>query len=160
LLKDGDGERDYGLKVGDSQKFQFGTTVEGEPAPDPPLAFPKNRLPYLDHSLPRHNVAGADGKVIEGWEGKSKGVRQILFESRQFKKGMVGKLKSVNTETKQDPQGRSLDLCGATVLRQRRDFHTEMSEMERLVTARGHVLVMSPKVSQQLVPTICAAVES
>ena len=89
LLKDGDGERDYGLKVGDSQKFQFGTTVEGEPAPDPPLAFPKNRLPYLDHSLPRHNVAGADGKVIEGWEGKSKGVRQILFESRQFKKGMV-----------------------------------------------------------------------
>jgi len=151
LIKDGDGVRDYGLNEGDTQQFQFGTGVEGEVAPDPPLTWPSTGLPYLNPSLPPHDAVDADGKVTKpGWMGKPKGVRQILFEARMLKKKMMHKLHKVDKTTKKDPSGRTLDLCASTALRQRRDFRTEMSEMERLVAARGHILVMSPKCHPEL----------
>ena len=92
------------------------------------------------------DLTDASGKVLQkGWLGKPKGVRQILFESGWYKKGMIGTITVINKQTGLDAQNRGVDLCGLTTLRARPDFKNEMSELEKIVTDRGHILVMSPK---------------
>ena len=91
-----------------------------------------------------------DSSATAGWAGKPKGIQQILFESGWLKAGMVAKIDVVDKNTKKDKAGRGLELCGLTTLRSRPDFFNEMSELEKILTERGHILVMSPKCHPEL----------
>lgn len=84
------------------------------------------------------------GKVIqkfkEGYRGKAKGMKQILFERGLWKKGMIGKV-----DKEKDPQGRGEDLSMVHVLQNCFDFATEKTAFQDMLLKRGHIPEMSPK---------------
>ena len=77
--------------------------------------------------------------IVEGWAGKPKGLRQVLWERRKWKAGMVQKIKV------DDSQQRDRSFCMQTVLHQCPDFNTEPGALHKLIHDRGHILLMSPK---------------
>eukprot|EP00732_Lithocolla_globosa_P002572 Lithocolla_globosa_v1_NODE_1727_length_2377_cov_16.907407.p2 type:complete len:243 gc:universal NODE_1727_length_2377_cov_16.907407:1199-471(-) len=79
--------------------------------------------------------------IIEGYIGKPKGKKQILWERGLWVEGMKGPVK-----------GKPLDpaLNMDEVLRSCRDFREEKSALQALVEGRGHILIMSPKCSPEL----------
>lgn len=129
------GTVDYGLKAGDTQKFEFGVG-------DPP--------PFDDQDAPRN-----DGEKIkvQGFEGKPKGVKQVLFERGWWNPDV--KMRMSMPKAKIDAKGvagalPNANTIGSDLLASLPDFRDEKSELEKLVHGRGHILTMSPKCHPEL----------
>ena len=128
---DGPQTMDYGLQVGDTQSFVYGESVAGRPTPLPPF----NKL-----DAPRVDMCDADGKVTaHGFEGKCKGIAQILFETGWWNPDvkMVSKMppKCKVTGMRRD-NGQPLppeDSIGDYLLAKRLDFVAEMSELQKVM---------------------------
>jgi hypothetical protein len=102
------------LGVGDNQQFQF---LEGDLPPfDDPLR------------LPDDTTETRRGKevTVEGYVGKPKGMKQILWERGMWERGM------------KVPEMRAL-LAG------RKDFAGEETALQKLFYDRGHLLLFTPK---------------
>jgi len=117
------------LCVGEGQLGIFGVGPEAQPpwyaddAPRHDRVVQKERLvKQPDGSRKRQLV---DVKQ-EGWEGKAKGLKQYLYE-----------------------RGLWDDKLGTKEARERlracKDFQEQMSQLESVLAARGHILLMSPK---------------
>jgi hypothetical protein len=120
---------DYGLKAGDTQVFAYGHSVAGQLAPLPPA---------FNQDAPRHDVTTTDGKIVEGFEGKPKGIAQVLFETGWYNPNvkMVAKMprKCKITGNRHD-NGQPLpadDTVGDLLLAARADFKAEMSELQKV----------------------------
>lgn len=92
----------------------------------------------------------------EGFEGKPKGAAQILFESGWWHPSgkMVGSMPRVCKVTgKRFDNGKPLPeetMVVDLVLGKRPDFLNELSELAKVIHARGHILQMSPKCHPEL----------
>jgi hypothetical protein len=127
------------LKPGDKQHFAYGITQthRGQivSQPDPPFDKP---------DAPRTNSTNAAGKVVEGFEGKAKGTKQILWETGWWRDGMVHHMSEadLNDPAKNKRQRTKHDLA-TYVLSRRPDFLEEKSDLQQLMQRRGHILMMS-----------------
>ena len=65
-------------------------------------------------------------KIVRGWVGEPKGIKQILYERGLYENGMDG-----------DTMRKTLTNCS--------DFKEEVGVIEEVLLNRGHVLIMSPK---------------
>eukprot|EP01043_Picozoa_sp_COSAG02_P043525 COSAG02_NODE_3799_length_6215_cov_11.385710_1_plen_882_part_00 len=126
---DGPQTMDYGLQVGDTQSFVYGESAAGLP-----VLPPFNKL-----DAPRVDLCDADGKVTaHGFEGKCKGIAQILFETGWWNPDvkMLSKMppKCKVTGLRRD-NGQPLppkDSIGDYLLAKRPDFAAEMSELQKV----------------------------
>ena len=132
---------DVKVAVGDTQRMSFG-------AIDPP--------PFYDCSAPRYDTKetkhehrrrqelspqaspagrsdGSEYIIREGYVGKAKGMRQVLWERGLYVSGMST---SANTDEKL-----RMDL----VLASTADFKNEKPALMHLVESRGHIILLSPK---------------
>ena len=131
---------DYGVKAGQTQTFTH-------PPGGPP---PFNKL-----DAPRHDSMNGT-KVKEGFEGKQKGVAQILFESgwwsdkekTVYKMPSLHKVTGMRKDTGAAPPDKS--RIGELILAARKDFTDELSQLAKIIHARGHVLIMSPRCHPEL----------
>ena len=105
---------DMKLKLGDVQSMTFG-------ANDPP--------PFYDWEAPAKDMGG--GKK-EGYVGKAKGMKQVLWERGWY-------IDKMSTTTK-DPKMNLGFVLGSLP-----DFFNERTALQHTVEARGHILVLSPK---------------
>lgn len=111
---------DLKLKLGDVQRMSFGPT-------DPP--------PFYDwEAPPKDKRVQRRGKLEqkEGYVGKAKGIKQVLWERGWYVDGMSATSKDVQM---------NLEL----VLGGLPDFKNERTALQHTVEKRGHILVMSPK---------------
>jgi hypothetical protein len=108
------------LKAGDTQYFHFQDAMEtGDGSPDPPPFY----RPLLS---PAEYV------------GKSKGMKQALWERGLLVDGMVEKIAEDDLER---DQSKSMQH----VLSQCEDFRKEVTALQEIFRRRGHILVMTPK---------------
>ncbi|CAM9642953.1 unnamed protein product, partial [Sphacelaria rigidula] len=111
---------DMKLKLGEVQRMSFG--------PDDPPPFYDWEAPAKDQKVRRRGKL--DKK--EGYVGKPKGSKQVLWERGWYVDGMSTKAK--------DPK-MNIDQ----VLGQLPDFKNECTALQHTVQKRGHILVLSPK---------------
>ena len=90
----------------------------------------------------------------QGFEGKPKGTKQILFETgwyrpdrdpstgRPFWTSCINPLR--------DPKKRDKSFIASLVLRNRPDFKAEKTDLEKFMLGRGHILILSPKCHPEL----------
>eukprot|EP01047_Picozoa_sp_COSAG01_P060206 COSAG01_NODE_7345_length_3242_cov_6.925867_1_plen_476_part_10 len=123
---------DYAVKAGETQQFTYGVSTPEHPVLPP--AVPKSA-----QGAPRHDIVdGATGKTIRGFEGKPKGIAQILFETGWWNPNdkMVGsmprlhKLTGKRYDNGKDPP--TEDMVGELVLAARADFLQELSELAKV----------------------------
>lgn len=129
---------DCKLKPGDVQHATF---QAGDPPPFYDLdAEPKSKKRGRKVKGPSVGK-GKNTWVSEptiGYEGKPKGIRQMLWERGLWEGGMTGRA---------DPKtGKN---C-YTVLGSCPDFRAEKSALQHVVESRGHILIMSPKCHPEL----------
>ena len=90
-----------------------------------------------------------DRKITEGYVGKAKGIKQILYERGLFKEGMVGHSTFVDKRRKCVQKGLDIpnenDLDMEFVLSIQSDFMFEKSIIQQLIEARGHIFLASVK---------------
>jgi len=129
---------DRKLRVGDSQSMEF---REGDPPPFYMLddAQKKDRQEQKQKARKNGRAPTTVTVTVEGYEGKAKGMRQVLWERGLYKPGMIGRV------SEDDPQGRGHDMSMAHVLASCTDFAEEESAFEKLVRDRGHIAMTSPK---------------
>jgi hypothetical protein len=134
-------------KPGDVQHFEFGVT-NGTTVPLPP---------WYEQDAPRDDTT-INGKVKQGFEGKPKGVRQVLFErgwwdpAKSMRMSMPKAKILANGTVQPLPP---VDTIGSLVLAELDDFANEKSEMEKVIIERGHILTMSPKCHPELAGAQC-----
>ena len=123
---------DYGLKVGDTQSFVYGVSSAAGTTP-PPLP------PFDNPRAPRADVCNNDGKVLtEGFEGKCKGIKQILFETGWWNPAvkmlskMPAKCKITGNRRDNDQPLPPENTIGDRLLASRPDFVAEMSELQKV----------------------------
>ena len=123
---------DYGLKVGDTQSFVYGVSSAAGTTP-PPLP------PFDNPRAPRADVCNDDGKVLtEGFEGKCKGIKQILFETGWWNPAvkmlskMPAKCKITGNRRDNDQPLPPENTIGDRLLASRPDFVAEMSELQKV----------------------------
>jgi hypothetical protein len=127
---------DYGVKAGETQVFGYGVSAAGQPPPLPPF----NKLDAPRQDAPNRN--GKEGSITEGFEGKCKGMAQVLFETGWWKPSVDGKpvmlakmpaaCKITGRNRKDDSPLPSPDTVGSIVLAARADFAAEMSELQKV----------------------------
>jgi hypothetical protein len=76
----------------------------------------------------------------EGYVGKAKGMKQVLWERGLWKEDMIGVV-----DPEKDKQGRDHDLSMQHVLNACYDFATERTAFQLMLIDRGHIPEMSPK---------------
>eukprot|EP01048_Picozoa_sp_COSAG05_P012534 COSAG05_NODE_1262_length_5337_cov_612.892728_1_plen_225_part_00 len=132
---------DVKLATGDEQHFAYDVTRR-DPRTDAVIG--EQPLPPFDKpNAPRVDVV-VNGKKKEGFEGKAKGIKQILFESGWYKPGMVLQMSLADlNDPQKNPKGRTKEMLMKHVLSQRPDFLEELTDLEKLLRSRGHILVMS-----------------
>ena len=126
-------EVDCKLKPGDTQIFFFG---EGMPPP-----WYKPNAPKYDRPTGKRDKEGRD-LVEEGYVGKAKGMKQVLWERGLWKEGMVKRLE-------EDAEG-GLGLSMYHVLSDCWDFARETTALMEKLRARGHILLMCVKCHPEL----------
>eukprot|EP00733_Pompholyxophrys_punicea_P000443 Pompholyxophrys_punicea_v1_NODE_122_length_3354_cov_5.345862.p1 type:complete len:471 gc:universal NODE_122_length_3354_cov_5.345862:1263-2675(+) len=99
------------------------TKRKSRPAIPKPVATPTTLL---------LNSEDEEEKLVQGYIGKAKGKRQILWERGLWKPGMTG-----------DHKQESLNID--FVLGSCEDFKEEKGALQEIVESRGHILLMSPK---------------
>lgn len=82
---------------------------------------------------------------MQGYHGKPKGLKQVLWERGLWKEGMI---KTVDPD--KDKQGRGHDLSMVHVLENCYDFATERTAFQHMMIERGHIPEMSPKCHPEL----------
>ena len=116
-------------------------------------ANPSRVAPWYALDAPLHdqvvgkkkNRKGEDvDDVKEGYRGKPKGLKQILWERGLWKDGMIQKI-TKETDSETDSHGRGEDLSMVHVLENCYDFATEKTAFMWLMIERGHIPEMSPK---------------
>jgi hypothetical protein len=137
------------LKVGDVQSLVYS---EGDPPPFYKLDAPRKDTTKSKKRRKRKRSTGteADGGgdgeganedvAVEGFEGKAKGMQQVLWERGLWKKGMIQKI-----DVDKDKKGRGIDMSMSHVLSMCTDFAEEWSAFKKIVHDRGHILRTSPK---------------
>lgn len=134
-MKVGGIEVDCKLKAGDAQSFRFGVSVDGQPPVMPP---------FYDLDACRVDIPASDGdggaeKGKQGFEGKPKGMQQVMFETGWWDPDptvkMVGSMPTLNQAGKRKDNGKEppkkehvLDL----LLGSRPDFRDELSELAKV----------------------------
>lgn len=134
---------DCKLKAGDVQSPIFQV---GDPPPFYDIAAPaksarkgrKVRVACAKSGRGRGQKYKQLDEPIVGYEGKPKGVRQMLWERGLWEDGMTGSAEP------------SSGLNANTVLGDCPDFREEKSALQHLVESRGHILIMSPKCHPEL----------
>ena len=133
--------RDLKLRVGDIQRMAFD---DGDPPPFYACGAPKSdimgnvaskkrRSMRAQESTPATGENDETGVVTDGYVGKAKGMRQVLWERGLHVDGM-------STGANAAPHMR-LD----TVLGNLPDFRDEKPALVHLVESRGHIVLLSPK---------------
>ena len=132
---------DVKLVASDEQHFAYDVTRRD---PRTNAVIGEQPLPPFDKpNAPRVDVV-VNGKQKEGFEGKAKGIKQILFESGWYKPGMVLQMSLADlNDPQKNPKGRTKEMLMKHVLSQRPDFLAELTDLEKLLNSRGHALVMS-----------------
>ena len=119
---------DLKLPVGATQNLVF-------QAGDPP--------PFYDLTAPEKDTAGTTkkgkDKIIEGFVGKPKGLKQILWERGLYHDKMVLKVGA------DDPKGRNETFSMVHTMASCADFKAEVGALTKVVRARGHIAIFSPK---------------
>lgn len=78
-----------------------------------------------------------DPVMVEGWAGKAKGLKQVLWERGKWKDGMVMKVK---------PDGeRDETFCMQTTLHNCTDFNLEIGALSKLIRSRGRICLCCSK---------------
>jgi hypothetical protein len=119
---------DYAVRAGEVQEFVYGVSTADRQVP-PPFNKP---------DAPRQDSTDSGGKVTPGFEGKPKGIAQILFESGWWHptNKMVASMPRLNKLTgKRFDNGKdppSEDMVGELVLAARADFQAELSELAKV----------------------------
>lgn len=132
---------DCKVKVGDIQSFIFQV---GDPPPfydlDAPAKSAKKgrKVRVCTGGKGRGKRYKELDEPIVGYEGKPKGVRQVLWERGLWQEGMTG--------SAEPSSGMNVN----TVLGNCPDFREEKSALQHLVESRGHILIMSPKCHPEL----------
>ena len=123
------------------QHVSFGT--EPGPTTPPPwydLTAPQTDSPDLDPAtgLQKVDKRTKKPKVIKGYLGRPKGMKQVIWERGKWVFGMVGKI------AEDDIRGRTDSLSTEAVLMKCTDFSGETKAMEHLVQSRGHLVDFKP----------------
>ncbi len=129
---------DCRVHAGDTQSMSFGNADTHPPPPFYALNAPLDTIPDVDPvSGNQKTTKGGKAKVIEGYAGQAKGMKQILWERGLWREGMKGKLDS------DDPS--YPDMSALAVLANCEDFRQETGAMEDLVASYGNIVLFSPK---------------
>eukprot|EP00035_Acanthoeca_spectabilis_P013889 m.261212 g.261212 ORF g.261212 m.261212 type:complete len:959 (-) comp15996_c0_seq9:29-2905(-) len=146
---------DCGVYAGGTQSMSFASEAAPGASHPPPPPFYRLDTPGTDimknaAQLAEFNSNRAklkkpldpvDSAVeLEGYLGKAKGVRQVLWERRLWVPGMLLK---VNPGHKKFTVGGP--MCASTVLGSCGDFQAERSMLQKLFEDRGHIMQASPK---------------
>ena len=75
--------------------------------------------------------------VVEGWAGKAKGLKQVLWERGLWKDGMVLKSKP--------DYKRVQDMCMQTTLHKRPDFNLKIGVLTNIIQNKGHICLFCAK---------------
>lgn len=132
---------DLKLQLGDTQCMAFAADAPppfyswGAPATD--VMGTKGRDKRAKRSAVEGIVGSADGGgfavVQEGYVGKQKGMKQVLWERGLYVDGMSAAEKA--------PPEKRIDLILANLP----DFKNEKSALQHTIESRGHILLLSPK---------------
>ena len=109
-------------------------------------AVEKRRLETSRGGAEKNHVKVEDGLpvlrrgkqvVVEGWAGKAKGLKQVLWERGLWKDGMVQRVKP------DDEKGQ--DMCMQTTLHKCPDFNLEVGALTKLIHDEGHICLFCAK---------------
>jgi hypothetical protein len=99
-------EVDCKLKAGDAQSFRFGVSVDGQP----PVMPPFYDLDACHVDIPASDGDGGAEKCKQGFEGKPKGMQQVMFETGWWDPDpavkMVGSMPTLNPAGKRKDNGK------------------------------------------------------
>ena len=140
-------EQNRVLQDGSVQSMQYRPSTPDDPipsdgppfdAPDAPVKdfIPENHPSKMKYVRPKKGQPAPPrvevANIVEGYAGKPKGLKQILWERGLWKEGM--------TKTHVNPA-----LNMEKVLASCPDFVAETGALQELVESKGHILLMSPK---------------
>jgi hypothetical protein len=118
------------------QSFVF---QEGDPAP-----FYSLKASKVDYNTKKKRKRGKKivecDVIVQGYVGKAKGMKQVLWELGLWVKDMVQKI-----DVDKDKKCRGLDMSMSHVLSMCTDFVEEWPAFKKLIHDMGHILQTSPK---------------
>jgi len=85
---------------------------------------------------------------VRGYSGKSKGIKQVLWERGLWVDGMT---------LKRSDKKPTAMMCASEVLSQCADFLAETGEIRKLIEGRGHIMLESPVGHPEIAGEACAS---
>ena len=129
-------EVDCKLQLGDTQHMEFSSDAD-LPPPFYTLNAARDDCANLDKKGKEVKNKKDEVVVVEGWAGKAKGLKQVLWERILWKDGMVLK---VNPEDES-----SHDMCIQTTLHKYPEFNLEIGATTKLIHDEGHICLFCTK---------------
>jgi hypothetical protein len=118
------------------QSFVF---QEGDPPPF--YSLKASKVDYITKKKRKRKGKFVECDVIvEGYVGKAKGMKQVLWERGLWVKDMVQKI-----DVDKDKKCRGLDMSMSHILSMCTDFVEEWPAFKKLIHDMGHILQTSPK---------------
>jgi hypothetical protein len=128
-------EVDCKLQLGQVQTMEFSE----DPGAPPPFYATDAAREDCVKMKDGERVLTKKGKeiIVEGWAGKAKGLKQVLWERGLWKDGMVQRVKP------DDEKGQ--DMCMQTTLHKCPDFNLEVGALTKLIHDEGHICLFCAK---------------
>ena len=131
-------EYDCRVRAGDTQCMSFGNADTHPAPPFYALKAPHSTIPDVDPvSGKQKTTKGGKPKVIQGYAGQAKGIKQILWERGLWQEGMKAKLDSDHPNYP--------DMSAQDVLANCEDVREETGAMEDLISSYRNIVLFSPK---------------
>lgn len=130
-------EHDCRVRPGDFQKMSFDEATKNPPPPFYNLDAPYEDTKVREKDGSLSKTKGGKERKQNGYAGKGKGVKQMLWERGLRENGLKWHLPLHHPDYP--------DKCVKTVLGNCEDFREELTAIEKLITSYGHICLTNPK---------------